>query len=129
MYDFPSNIAEGAAGHEQVLQRKLTEPEEIERRARSLQARLQLNPRPDFSVIIIRWTADIQDWTQILNAVAPYRNYVDRVPRVAEPFRAAIRTLIFDLQKFLQHSNNSGCDKLAAGRKSAANGFYSRSGS
>ena len=85
----------------EVLEGKLTEPEEVEKKARVMAARRQKDVPPDLNVVIIKWTGFIEDWTKQLDAVIPYREYIDRVPKVAEEFRTAIRALIARLEKFL----------------------------
>lgn len=85
----------------EVLGGALTEPEEIEKKARVLSARKQKDTPPDLNVIILKWTGIIRDWNEQLDAVIPHKDYIDRAPRIAEDFRAAIRELMGRLQKFL----------------------------
>ena len=68
---------------------------------REMAARHQKDVPPDLNVVIVRWTGFIEDWRKQLEAVLPYREYIDTAPRIAEKFRAAIRSLIDTLEKFL----------------------------
>jgi ParB/RepB/Spo0J family partition protein len=85
-----------------VLKGEVVLPDEIKSRARQLTAHSQRDKvPPDLVIVITRWTAMIQDWNKQLDAVMPYREYIDSVPKVAENFRAAVRALIERLEKFL----------------------------
>jgi ParB/RepB/Spo0J family partition protein len=86
---------------QEVLEGKLTEPEDIERKARVIIARRQKDAPADLNLIIIQWTRFIDDWNKKLDDVLPHKDYIDRVPKVAAGFRASIRALIQRLEKFL----------------------------
>lgn len=84
-----------------VIAGKLTGPEEVERKARVLVAHRQKDVPPDLNQVILKWTLTIEDWNRQLDAVLPYREYIDNAPKIADRFRTAVRELIKRLEKFL----------------------------
>lgn len=86
----------------QVATGKITDPKEIEKKA--VQANTakatKKNPPPDLLEVIIRWTDSIHDFTERLEQVAPYIDYIDAAPSIAKPFRIEVKKLIKALDKF-----------------------------
>jgi ParB family chromosome partitioning protein len=85
-----------------VLKGDVVVPDEIKTKARQMTARSQQDKAPpDLVIVITRWTGFIEDWTKQLDAVLPYREYVDSVPKIADRFRTSVRSLIQRLEKLL----------------------------
>lgn len=88
----------------EIVQGKITTAEQAEKRARSLaSARTKRNntaPK-DLREVIVSWTYQLGDWEKQMREVAPYMDYVDEVPGIAEPFRAALEKLINTAKRLL----------------------------
>jgi ParB family chromosome partitioning protein len=84
-----------------VIAGKATTPEKVQQKARQLKARTQKEEPPDLLLIITNWTGFIREWTTQLQEVQPYIEYIDKVPRIADKFRASVRALISALEKLL----------------------------
>jgi ParB family chromosome partitioning protein len=85
----------------EVIEGRLTGPDEVERKARVMAAHRQKDVPPDLNEVVLKWALIIEDWTEQLDAVLPYREYLDNAPKIAERFRTAIRGFIERLEKFL----------------------------
>jgi ParB family transcriptional regulator, chromosome partitioning protein len=88
---------------EQLKTGKITKPEQVKRAARKLAGKAIPKSKvpPDLLDVLFRWTGDIKAWRGQLQAVAPYRNYFETEPYVAEKFRKEVTGLIEDLKKLL----------------------------
>src|SRR5262245_26794202 len=81
----------------EIFSGKLTLPSKVEERARRLMTeriRRTKEPPPDLRAVIIGWTRELMAWSEKMAQVAPYMDYVEEVPDIAEPFYAALRQLI-----------------------------------
>lgn len=89
---------------EEVITGKLTEPKQVEPRARVLSAqhtRRQKEPPPDLKEVIVSWTHRLKDWEKEMRDVEPYMSYVEEVPAIAERFRDALKQLMKTAEKLL----------------------------
>jgi ParB/RepB/Spo0J family partition protein len=88
---------------EQLKTGKITKPEQVKRAARKLAGKAIPKSKvpPDLLDVLFRWTGDIKAWREQLQAVAPYRDYFETEPYVAEKFRKQVAGLIEDLQRLL----------------------------
>jgi ParB/RepB/Spo0J family partition protein len=82
---------------------KLTTPDQVKRAARKLTAKAMPKSKvpPDLLDVVHKWTFAIKDWRNQLQAVAPYRDYLDTEPYVAQKFREQVAGLIEDLKLLL----------------------------
>lgn len=89
---------------EEIVEGKITTPEQAEKRARSLaSARTKRNSTTpkDLREVIVGWTYTLRDWEKQMREVAPYMDYVDEVPAIAGPFREALKELIDTAKRLL----------------------------
>jgi len=92
---------------EEVFSGKLERPDEVATRARRLESskvRRDKEPPPDLKIVIVGMTHDLKEFRKKLETVAPYMDYVDEVPPIAERFREALRDLIETAKDILKAS-------------------------
>jgi len=80
---------------------------QVDASARSMmaeKARRRKTPPPDLQVVVVGMTHDLEAWTEKLKAVAPYMDYVEEVPPIAEKFRHALTDLINAAKDILKAS-------------------------
>jgi ParB/RepB/Spo0J family partition protein len=79
-------------------------PQAAEQRARRLaatQTRRRKAAPPDLREVIVGWTHRITEWEKEMHDVIPYMDYVEEVPAIAAPFRAALHKMMTTAQKLL----------------------------
>lgn len=85
-----------------VVKGEITEPEDIQKKARQMVGRQKKDDSPpDLIIVIAKWTREIDGWIGQLDAVTPYIEYIDGVPKIAEAFRKSVRNLIARLEKLV----------------------------
>ena len=88
---------------ESFVKGKITTPEEVVKKAR--QAKTQTIRKsdvpPDLIDVMRGWTERAHRWAAQLEQVAPYIDYIDGEPQVAERWREAVKVLIQKLEKFV----------------------------
>jgi len=92
---------------EEVVAGKLERPDQVEARARRLasdRVRREKEPPPDLRVVILDWTDELKGWNTKLKTVAPYMDYVDEVPSIANRFRGALEQLIDTAKELLKEA-------------------------
>lgn len=88
----------------EIIEGTITTPAKAEQRAKQLASshvRKAKKEPADLRVVIVGWTHKLKDWEKEMRDVAPYMDYVDEVPTIAEPFRAALRKLIETAKQLL----------------------------
>ena len=78
------------------------EPKRIASEGRRLAAKpKKKSAPPDLHEVLMKYTVFIRAWRKELQAIAPYREYIDTDPINARRFREQVKGLIEDLQKLL----------------------------
>jgi ParB/RepB/Spo0J family partition protein len=88
-----------------IIEGAVTTPAEAAQKGRRLAAertkRDKLPPQ-DLKVVIVGWTHRFEDWTKQLKDVAPYMEYVEEAPSIAESFRQAVKDFIAAAEELLE---------------------------
>lgn len=88
-----------------VVSGHVLDPESVRQHERKVRrqiaAKTGTKVPPDLRFVIRTWTKNIIEWNKKLDAVIPYRDYIDEDKETAAEFRAASRELIKKLEKFL----------------------------
>ena len=90
---------------EEVVSGKLTTPDQVEARASRLasdRVKREKEPPPDLRAVIVGWTRELKAWKRKLSEAAPYMDYVDEVPGIADPFREALAQLVSTARDMLK---------------------------
>ena len=87
-----------------VISGRVRDPESVREHERKVRRQIAkksgTNVPPDLRFVIRTWTKDIIEWNKKLDAVIPYRDYIDEDKELAAAFRSACRDLIKKLEKF-----------------------------
>jgi ParB/RepB/Spo0J family partition protein len=88
-----------------IIEGEVTTPAEAAQKGRRLAAeRTKRNKQPpeDLKVVVVGWTHRFEDWTKQLKEIAPYMEYVEEAPRIAEDFRTAVKDFIAAAEELLE---------------------------
>jgi len=92
-----------------IVDGKLKTPQAVETKARQLAVQKIRTEKPaprDLRAVILGWTRELKEWDTKMNEVLPYMDYVDEVPKIAEPFRVALKQLVKTAEKLLKASKS-----------------------
>src|SRR4030095_2741064 len=88
---------------DQVIAGKITDPKEVQKKADSMlrtKKEKEEGP-PDMMVVVAMWKHDLKDWSKEIEAMLPYKQFMNNAPTIAEEFRKEARKFISKLETLI----------------------------